>query len=155
MLRKKPIALRTLLRRVFQPSDELVGADSESQLPARIVRRLDTLGERLSAWVAARQYCHPSPNLDETVRQLGTDKKLLYAYFRLRVGEDFRTWRTRLRLQEAQRLLRENPDLSASEVSRRTGFNDRSNFSKQFFAHMGMSVTQWRRQEKIEKKFAD
>lgn len=145
MSRKSTHTLRSVLRRVFQSPARYPRPKSEDELPARTVRHLNQLGERLSAWVEAKQYCRPSPNLDDTIKQLGTDTQRLHLYFYLRVGEDFRTWRTRLRLQEAQRLFLENPSLTASEVSRITGFNDRSNFSRQFLTHMGMSVTDWRR----------
>ena len=144
MARAATHTLRNALRRVFRPSQSPFITE-EAQLPPRVIRQLDELGERLSAWAAAKRYCRRSPNLDQTVKELGTDKYLLFLYFRLRIGEDFRTWRTRLRIQEAQRLFREDPSLPASEAALLTGFNDRSNFSRQFIHHSGLSVTDWKR----------
>ena len=65
-------------------------------------------------------------------------------YFASRMGMDFKTWRTNLRIEEAKRLLIENPELSTHIISEMSGFSDRSNFHRQFVKVVGCSPKQWR-----------
>jgi AraC-like DNA-binding protein len=76
---------------------------------------------------------------------LGTDTGTPYAYFRERIGLDFRTWRTRLRLEDAKRMLAENPFLPPADAARLCGFSNRSNFSRQFLAYTGQTPAEWQK----------
>ena len=85
-------------------------------------------------------------SLSEAAEELGTDTETLHHYFQKRLGIDFRTWRTRLRLEDAMQLLLEEPESPVSMISRRCGFSDRSNFSRQFLFHTGMTPAKWRKE---------
>ena len=76
--------------------------------------------------------------------ELGTSKEVLHMYFTTRMGMDFKTWRTGLRIEEAKRLLIENRELSTNVIGEIAGFSDRSNFHRQFVKIVGCSPRQWR-----------
>ena len=66
---------------------------------------MERLESSLSRWLKDKGWRTPVRTVGEAAERLGTDSKTLYYYFERRVGMDFRTWRTRLRLEDAMRLL--------------------------------------------------
>ena len=112
-------------------------------------RRMDRLERTLSAWQENKGWRVPVRTLGEAAERLGTDTGTLHAYFRDRVGLDFRTWRTRLRLEDAKRMLLEYPEMEAAEVGRRTGFSNRSNFARQFLSNTGLTPARWREEARM------
>ena len=105
---------------------------------------MERLEKALVAWQARKGWREPVRTVGEAAERLGTDTGTLHVYFRERVGLDFRTWRTRLRLEDAKRMLSENPLLPPADAARLCGFSNRSNFSRQFLAYTGLTPLQWR-----------
>ena len=136
--------METLVRRLGRIFS-LTNKDKPASLPLRFVQRMDRLEQTLSAWVETKGWRVPVRTVGEAAQRLGTDTGTLYAYFQERVGMDFRTWRTRLRLEDAKQMLAENPLLSPAEAARLCGFSNRSNFSRQFLAYTGKTPLQWQR----------
>ena len=134
--------VRRLVRRLKTPKMSIEKAASE-----RDIRRMDRLGSALEAWVEREAYRQSVRTVAEVAEQLDTDSVLLYHYFRDRLHTDFRTWRTRLRLEDAKRLLLEEPATYASDIGRRVGFSNRSNFSRQFLAYTGLTPNRWRERQ--------
>ena len=97
--------------------------------------RMERLEKALEAWQARQGWREPVRTVGEAAERLGTDTGTLFAYFRDRIGLDFRTWRTRLRLEDAKRMLADNPLLPPADAARLCGFSNRSNFSRQFLAY--------------------
>ena len=128
------------LGRIFSRQSKQV----ERGLPDRTLQRMDRLEKSLARGVDGKGWRVPVRTVGEAAERLGTDSETLYYYFRQRVGLDFRTWRTRLRLEDAMRLLREEPDTPAVDIAARVGFSNRSNFSRQFLAYTGLTPLQWR-----------
>ena len=110
----------------------------------RFSRRVARLETALDAWLKDKGWRVPVRTLGEAAERLGTDTGTLHAYFRDRIGMDFRTWRNRLRLEDAKRMLLEHPEMEAAEAGRRAGFSNRSNFARQFLAYTGMTPMEWR-----------
>lgn len=128
------------LGRIFSRQSRQV----EQGLSDRTLQRMDRLEKSLVRWVDGKGWREPVRTVGEAAERLGTDSETLYYYFRQRVGMDFRTWRTRLRLEDAMRLLREEPDTPAVDIAARVGFSNRSNFSRQFLVYTGCTPLQWR-----------
>ena len=106
---------------------------------------MQRLEKALAAYVENRGWREPLRTVGEAAERLGTDTRTLHRYFQERVGVDFRTWRTRLRLEDAKRLLSETPALQPAVAARLCGFSNRSNFSRQFLAYTGRTPAQWKR----------
>lgn len=140
--------VRRLGRILFPPKRK---SNAEKPLPERTRQKMDRLEQTLAAWQRKKGWRQPLRNLSDAADQLGTDTLVLHHYFRERVGVDFRTWRTRLRLEDAMRLLREEPDTPACDIAERVGFSNRSNFSRQFLAYTGFTPLQWRKKAGISR----
>ena len=117
----------------------------ERRLPEQTLRRMERLESSLSRWLKDKGWRTPVRTVGEAAERLGTNSETLYYYFERRVGMDFRTWRTRLRLEDAMRLLREEPDTPACDIAERVGFSNRSNFSRQFLAYTGQTPAEWQK----------
>ena len=98
----------------------------------------------IETWVEQKRFCEYDRSRDEIARELGTTTEMLHVYFNTKVGVDFKTWRTELRIAEAKRILLENREISTSVVGEISGFSDRSNFHRQFVKFVGCSPKQWR-----------
>ena len=102
------------------------------------------LDRNIEQWVADKRYCEYDNTRDQIAADLKTTKDILHLYFMTKMGIDFRTWRTGLRIEEAKRLLLENRDASINIVAEVSGFSDKSNFHRQFVKIVGCSPKQWR-----------
>ena len=63
-------------------------------------------------------------------------------YFSTRKHTTFRSWRQRLRVVEAQRILREEK-VSTSTLHTLVGITDKSNFHKLFRQYVGMTLREY------------
>lgn len=100
----------------------------------------------LQRWTEARHYRMMGTTYDDIASQLNVSKRAFNTYFAIHLEEDFRTWRTRLRIEDAKALLLREPELSCSKVGKTVGFSDRSNFTHQFIRYVGCTPAQWREQ---------
>lgn len=109
-----------------------------------IDKEFDRLDKSIEEWVARKLFCEYDKTRDQVAAELNTTKEVLNLYFSSRVGVDFRTWRTNLRIEEAKKLLLENEDASLNIIAEASGFSDKSNFHRQFVKIVGCSPRQWR-----------
>jgi AraC-like DNA-binding protein len=80
----------------------------------------------------------------ETAENIGLPYPILYRYF-LAQGDDLRSYRTRLRLQDAMEQMKAEPQTPISTISRRVGISDRSNFAHCFKQLTGVTPEEWRK----------
>lgn len=117
-------------------------------------REFAKLDKALEEWIERKLYCEYDKTRDQVAEELRTSKEILNMYFSTKIGVDFRTWRTTLRIEESKRLLLENKDASIHIISEASGFSDKSNFHRQFVKLVGCSPKVWRdtdgRPEKAE-----
>ncbi len=102
------------------------------------------LEESLKDWVAQKKYTEAGISLDDIAVSMGTNRSYLSRHFNTHMGISFKTWRTQLRIEEAQRLLIEQPELSLAEVGTLVGIHDRTNFHHRFQNVTGVTPTEWR-----------
>ena len=108
---------------------------------------IDELGSvkpLLDEWVRQKRYREYDKSREEVAHELGTTREMLQLYFSEKVGEDFRTWRTRLRINDAKQMLLEKKDTSINLIGEIAGFSDRSNFHRQFTKFVGCTPKKWR-----------
>ncbi len=118
--------------------------NKEGDVRRNIDKEFSSLNMELKKWVDNKMYCEYDKTRDQVVEELHTTKELLNLYFIHKVGVDFRTWRTNLRIEEAKRMLLENEDLSLNMIAEMSGFSDKSNFHRQFTKIVGCSPKQFR-----------
>ncbi len=120
-------------------------------LDERIIKELD---RKVDLWVREQRYLEDIRSNDDFARSLGVDRLTICRYFLLIRKEDPRTWRTRIRIEKAEKLIEQNPELPISVISDAVGFSDRSNFSRQFRKYYGLSPQGWRNL-KLEERHED
>ena len=138
---KKPLAKN--LRSLFTPKEQAPSASASLSREPLLPHTVQRMEQLLSRWAQQKGYRRPEASLEEAAAHIGTDSATLNRYFWER-GEDFRTYRTRLRLEEAKSMLIQEPGIPVATVGRRCGFSDRSNFNRQFKAYTGITPTAWR-----------
>lgn len=106
---------------------------------------VEKLRAGISEWVSKKKYMESDLSVEETARLLDTNSNTLRKYFNNYVGEDFRSWRNRIRIEEAKRLIDDNPTIKIIEVMNQTGFNDRPYFYRIFQKIAGVSVAEYRK----------
>ena len=102
------------------------------------------LEKALDKWVKEKRFREYDKSREETAQELGTTKEILQMYFTDRLGIDFRSWRTDLRIKEAKDMLLKHKDYSINFIAEAVGFSDRSNFHRQFTKSVGCSPREWR-----------
>lgn len=107
----------------------------------------ESIRKRLDKWVADKRFTERDIPYDEVLAEIGVDIVSMRRYMKDELGTDFRSWRNTLRLEEACRMFRENPEMSVGQVSAAVGYNDSSNFHKDFRKKYGMSVTVFKKLE--------
>jgi len=107
-------------------------------------KEMDKIVRNLDKWVLQKKYLEYDKSRQEIADELGTTREYLQMYFLNVKGEDFRTWRTSLRIHDAMNLLLEDKALPINLVGEKCGFSDRSNFHTQFTKIVGCSPRVWR-----------
>lgn len=98
----------------------------------------------LKKWVSQKKYREYDKSREEVAHELGTTREMLQLYFNEKVGQDFRSWRTDLRINDAKQMLLDKRDTSINLIGEMAGFSDRSNFHRQFSRLVGCSPKRWR-----------
>lgn len=144
----KTLSGQDLMRRIGESRKKKTrknkGDHEEVALPDNTEAGLLRLEKALEKWVADKRYREYDKTRDDIARELHTTKDLLHIYFSTRMGMDFRTWRTNLRIEDAKTMLLENKDASINIIAEASGFSDKSNFHRQFVKIVGCSPKEWR-----------
>lgn len=109
-------------------------------------KRLTVSTDKMEQWIKDKGYLGKDKAVAEISAQVDMSVDELHQYFRDVIGEEFRTWRVRRRIDEARRLMAEHPEYSTAEIGRYCGFNDRSFFYHQFLRFTGSTVADYRQQ---------
>lgn len=129
------------LRSLLHPKKQ---APSFTRLTRRVQEEYGRLDVLIPQWVEGKGYWTSARTIRDVAAQIGTDATILQRYCHERMNVDFRSWRTRLRVDDAKRMLLDNPEASANSIAYKVGFSDRSNFLRQFRAYVGMTPAEWR-----------
>ncbi len=103
----------------------------------------ERISRKFNLWVAEKKYCSPDIPLSAVAEEFGVSEEELSYYFSTVVGSRFSTVRKRLRLEEARRLINENPEMKLIHVANRVGIRDKCNFRRQFKEVYGYSPSEW------------
>ena len=116
-----------------------VAESSQRSVNAKIARQFHL-------WVAEKKYCRQDLSMSDVAEEFGVSEEALSFYFTNVAGERFSTIRKKLRLEEARRLICEDPSRKLSHVANTVGILDKCNFRKQFFSVYGIPPSEWQRQ---------
>jgi AraC-like DNA-binding protein len=100
--------------------------------------------EQLKQWVAEKRFTEKSVTIDTLAVCICTNHKYLSVYINTRKKQTFREWINRLRIEEAQHLMQQYPDMTVNEIAERTGFSDKSHFLRCFKKLTNLYPTEWK-----------
>jgi len=140
----KTLSGQEIMERIERRKKFKQGRDGAADQTELTDPQLVRIERALQKWVQEKRFREYDKTRDQIAKELNTTKEMLHLYFTTKVGMDFKTWRTGLRIEEAKRLLIENPEMSTNIIAELSGFSDRSNFHRQFTKIVGCSPKQWR-----------
>lgn len=106
---------------------------------------VELLRPRIAKWVESKAYMREQFTIEELAAKLYTNKTYLSSFIREEYGMNFSGWIAHLRIEEAKRMMRENPDQKLIDVAFNVGFSSLSYFSSVFSKIEGVSPSVWLR----------
>ncbi len=110
------------------------------------------LEQAIQEWVSQKKFTETGVSLDDIAVSLGTNRSYLSRHLNSRMNTNFKTWRTQLRIEEAQYLLITHPEMSIAEIGTMVGIHDRTNFHHRFQNVTGITPTEWRLQNEEKRR---
>ncbi len=95
--------------------------------------------------IERRLYCRSGITLEAVAREIGVSRTILSNTINRQEGMNFNAFINRLRILEAQRLMRKQPELTLAQVAEMTGYTEQSNFSRHFKHWAGQTPAEWKR----------
>jgi AraC-like DNA-binding protein len=92
-------------------------------------------------------YLESGINIEDIALRLKIGRTTLSTFINREEGVNFNTWINTLRIEQAKKLLLENPNLPLSNISEKVGYSEQANFSRQFRQITGYAPTLWRQTE--------
>lgn len=137
---------------------EVIDYDTDEKIPApaddttvrrtadRVVLRAEdyeALHQAINQWISEGGLRDSEASIVSLARQLGVPRQHLTAYLNQKHGCTFRIWLSKLRLQEAQRLMIENPGYSNDIIAQECGFASSSQLYRVFRTATGCTPREW------------
>ena len=125
-----------------EPSDDDTAEDelSDEDIPDDVPPSISglPLRERIEKlMIEERLYLDPHLKLTDLVRRVYSNRNYVYQTINVEMGMSFTEYVNRLRVDHAERLLAEHPELSMSEVAAQSGFASKVSFHRNFKAYRG------------------
>lgn len=126
----------------LEPAITFVGVKEEVKTLSN-KKRLDW-SELKKQIIADKYYLQQGVNIEDMARYLKIGRTTLSTFINNEEKVNFNMWINLLRVQEAQKLLQTQPELTLTQVSEIVGYSELSNFSRQFKLLTKTSPTEWR-----------
>ena len=98
----------------------------------------------LEAWLEKEKpYLNPDFQLSDLRQVLPLNRTYLSQLINTEYGCSFYRFITRYRIQEAKRLMTEQPDMKVQDIAQQSGFSDRKVFSRTFTRETGLNPSDW------------
>ncbi len=121
-------------------------ADDDPTDDSDHTRTLDETQESLlRIWIASQRYCEPGLTLDMLAQEINTNRTYLSQYINETYQESFSLWISRLRIEDAKRMLLEDQDRSMEDIAHSLGFSSGSYFNRVFSQIVGTTPARWQR----------
>lgn len=114
----------------FHYISDAISSDMEQD--TSLISINNQLDSKIQQWISDKKYIQSHITLDNLTTDLATNRTYLSRYINSTMGYNFKTWISHLRIEEAKRLLVEEPDLPAVDIAEQVGISDKSSFFRQF-----------------------
>jgi YesN/AraC family two-component response regulator len=103
----------------------------------------------INQWIQDKKFTTPGITLTDLAIEFNTNRTYLSMYVNAYKGVNFNAWINKLRIEEAQKLLVEQFDLSIIVISELLGYSDSSSFGRQFVKIAGCTPLTWRKRNVV------
>lgn len=128
---------------------ERMETDTEERKSSKTDNYEQLFGEQVKRWLSEKRFLAPQLTIDDLAAEMGTNKLYMSRYINRKHGDNFSTWITKLRLEEAKSYMRENPNVKQEEVAIHSGFSSSSYFSRVFSRFESMTPAAWRKEQNV------
>jgi len=101
--------------------------------------------EKIAKWVGNKSYKKSGITIKELADELCTNRTYLSNHINSTMNTSFCQWLNNLRIEEAQRLLTDNPSLSLKDLAQDLGYKEQAAFSRHFTGIVGTSPSEWKK----------
>lgn len=129
---------RYLHKRHLDTEDTPDAVEADTKLRTDLMTQMSSLIEEQELF--RRKNLH----ITDVATELATNKTYVSALLNNLSGEKFTSLITRYRVEYAQRLMRERPDMLMDDVADESGFSSRTTFFRSFKALTGMTPQEWK-----------
>ena len=103
------------------------------------------LRPRLALWLKGKAYTQEQFTIEELATRLYTNKTYLSTFIKEEYGMSFSSWISSLRIEEAKRIMANDPQQKLIDVAYNSGFSSLAYFSSVFAKSEGISPSAWLR----------
>ena len=104
----------------------------------------EIMRDKESRWRDLGGYRTPGLTIEQAARAMGTNRSYLSRYLNEVRRMTFYEWVAQMRIDEAQSIMLQEPDVSMEQIASRVGFSSLSTFSSTFKKIVGESPIKWR-----------
>ena len=119
-------------------------ATSETDAPVVQDKGQELMGRIIQLMEQEQVFRSKGLSVDDVAKQLGTNKTYISAFVNMHSGMSFSAFVNKYRVEFAQRLMKEHPDMRLSDVSLAAGFSSETSFFRNFKAFTGKSPAEWK-----------
>ena len=101
--------------------------------------------EKIDKWVGNKSYKKSGVTIKELADELCTNRTYLSNHINSTMNTSFCQWLNNLRIEEAQRLLTDDPSLSLKDLAHDLGYKEQAAFSRHFTNIVGTSPSEWKK----------
>lgn len=120
-------------------------ADDGPEVPVSDTKLRSDLMTQMTSLIEEQElFRRKNLRIADVASELATNKTYVSAILNNLSGEKFTSLITRYRIEYAQRLMREQPDLLLDDVAEQSGFSSRTTFFRSFKSLTGMTPREWK-----------
>ncbi len=103
------------------------------------------INKNINEWVDTKEFIHKGITIQTVASQVYTNRTYLSLYINSTYNCSFRVWISRLRIEEAKKILFLQPDSNIDDIANDVGFASTSSFIHTFKLNEGLPPHQWRK----------
>ena len=106
--------------------------------------KMQEIPSALEKWIEKKLYCRPNVGIQTVAKEICINHNYLSRYFNGVLGTNFQKWLHTLRIEEAKRIMAEDPTIKLYSVAYSVGIPKVYNFSRWFKNITGVNALAWR-----------
>ena len=140
----RPDPWEKVQKETVQDTNDIAGDDVHCIKDEEMNPVSETYRATLEAWLEKEKpYLNPDFQLMDLRQVLPLNRSYLSQFINKEYGCTFYQWVNGLRIEQAKRLLTEQPELKIQDVAKRCGFSSRQVFSRTFLRETGQIPSEW------------